>query len=135
MHWYGFSPVCIFMTFKITFFRNQALSQWIHWNAFSPVCIFICSLKLILSRKACHNDCTGKFSPLYIFILLLRILFCEKNLLYWLHWYHSLTMCILKCFIRSFLNKKASAKRLHWYDVPYHWVFFCFMWCLDLTKL
>ena len=68
LHWYGFSPVCIFRCLKITliwerFFRKvplknvpslcvqiflrilflkKAFSHSIHWNGFSPVCMFIC---------------------------------------------------------------------------------------------
>ena len=52
MHFYGFSPLCIFIWFLRVLFSAKSLLQCLHWYGFSPVCAIICSLRWLLYVKA-----------------------------------------------------------------------------------
>ena len=95
LHWYNFSLLCLQMFFYITILWERLITL-VAFIWFLPSVVPHMSDKISLKKKALsHCLHWYAFSPVCVFMWLLRWVSSEKDLPHWVHWYGCSPLCIL----------------------------------------
>ena len=93
------------------------LPQWLHWYDYSPVCIFFMWNEMWTTRTALNTMTELVWLLTIVYSLMsYKVGFCSKAFfLQWLHWYCFSPVCILSCFSICDFIPKLFSQWLHWY--------------------
>ena len=119
MNWYGFSPVCILITFKFFFFilQESLITLVALIRLLSCVFSHIKYKFIILCERLVTFATIIRFFSSVYYKMHFDLIFSEKCLSQWLQWYGFSPVCLLMCVLRWVNHTKALLQWLHWYVI------------------